>query len=111
MKHALFALSFCVGLASAPLASFAQSTQASAGVTRAQVRAELAQLEEAGYTPGADAYDYPDNLLAAEARVQAKRAQSAAAGAPRAVADLRRRGSANIDYPTRSRPLDPSRSI
>jgi len=85
MKHALFALSFCVGLASAPLASFAQSTQASAGVTRAQVRAELAQLEEAGYTPGADAYDYPDNLLAAEARVQAKRAQSAAAAAQPAL--------------------------
>jgi hypothetical protein len=51
----------------APLASFAQSSQP---VTRAQVRAELVQLEKAGYNPAgsADAY-YPNDIQAAEARV------------------------------------------
>ncbi|NPT42455.1 DUF4148 domain-containing protein [Paraburkholderia sp. 1N] len=54
----------------APLASFAQSSQP---VTRAQVRAELVQLEKAGYNPGrsADAY-YPNDIQAAEARVAAQ---------------------------------------
>ncbi|NPT61722.1 DUF4148 domain-containing protein [Paraburkholderia elongata] len=54
----------------APLASFAQSTQP---VTRAQIRAELIQLENAGYNPGrsADAY-YPNDIQAAEARVAAQ---------------------------------------
>jgi hypothetical protein len=54
----------------APLASFAQSNQP---LTRAQVRAELVQLEKAGYSPGAsaDAY-YPRDIQAAEARVAAQ---------------------------------------
>ncbi|HXZ07353.1 MAG TPA: DUF4148 domain-containing protein [Paraburkholderia sp.] len=54
----------------APVASFAQSN---APVTRAQVRAELAQLEKAGYNPAtANDVDYPDNIQAAEARVAAQ---------------------------------------
>jgi hypothetical protein len=41
-------------------------------VTRAEVRAELARLEAAGYSPGAgDDAHYPDQLQAAEARVAA----------------------------------------
>ena len=48
----------------APVASFAQSNQP---VTRAQVRAELVQLEKAGYNPVGDHTDYPSNLLAAQA--------------------------------------------
>jgi hypothetical protein len=52
-----------------PVASFAQSN---APVTRAQVRAELVQLEKAGWRPGAGADPhYPDDLLAAEAKVAA----------------------------------------
>ncbi|CAN7660075.1 DUF4148 domain-containing protein [Caballeronia sp. LjRoot34] len=52
---------------SAPAAAFAQSN---GPVTRAQVRAELVQLEKAGWTPaaGRDPH-YPADLLAAEARV------------------------------------------
>ena len=50
----------------APSFAFAQSN---APVTRAQVRAELIQLENAGYTPGGEQADYPQNLLAAEQRV------------------------------------------
>jgi hypothetical protein len=53
----------------APVASFAQSNQP---VTRAQVRAELIQLEKAGYHPGrADPY-YPADIQAAQARVAAQ---------------------------------------
>ena len=54
----------------APVATFAQSNQP---VTRAQVRAELVQLEKVGYNPArsADPY-YPADIQAAEARVAAQ---------------------------------------
>lgn len=53
-----------------PFASFAQ--QSSAPVTRAQVRAELVQLEKAGYNPAKrDNATYPADIQAAEARVAA----------------------------------------
>ncbi|MDN7720390.1 DUF4148 domain-containing protein [Burkholderia gladioli] len=64
-----------------PALSFAQGT---APITRAQVVAELAQLEQAGYDPAAgESVDYPAKLQAAEAKVaqqqaaQAQRAQAA----------------------------------
>ncbi|MCG5074295.1 DUF4148 domain-containing protein [Paraburkholderia tagetis] len=50
-----------------PALSFAQSSQQ--GLTRAQVRAELAQLEKAGYNPTGDRVNYPQNLQAAQTRV------------------------------------------
>ena len=53
----------------APIASFAQSNQP---VTRAEVRAQLVQLEKAGYNPNGDQIDYPANLQAAQARVDAQ---------------------------------------
>jgi hypothetical protein len=52
-----------------PVVSFAQSVEP---VTRAQVRAELVQLEKAGYNPAADYVNYPENIQAAEARVGAQ---------------------------------------
>jgi len=57
-----------------PALSFAQSQQQP--VTRAQVRAELAQLRAAGYDPS-DWMHYPENIQAAEARVAADRANTA----------------------------------
>ncbi len=53
----------------APLTSFAQSNSQ---ITRAQVRAELVQLEKAGYNParGEDP-NYPADIQAAEAKVAA----------------------------------------
>ncbi|WP_321938328.1 DUF4148 domain-containing protein [Paraburkholderia sp. J8-2] len=61
-----------------PVASFAQSN---APVTRAQVRAELIQLENAGYRPGdGDNAHYPDAIQAAEAKVAAQ--NGAVGGAP-----------------------------
>ena len=45
-------------------------------VTRAQVRAELVQLERAGYNPAGDETTYPVQIQAAEARVAAQQAAS-----------------------------------
>ncbi|RKF46689.1 DUF4148 domain-containing protein [Paraburkholderia fungorum] len=53
----------------APVASFAQSNQP---LTRADVRSQLVQLEKAGYNPIGDHVDYPANLQAAQARVDAQ---------------------------------------
>ncbi|SAL82936.1 membrane protein [Caballeronia arvi] len=64
----------------APVASFAQSNQP---VTRAQVRAEIVQLEKAGYNPGVISDSkYPADIQAAEARIAAQNgtAQSAFGG-------------------------------
>jgi hypothetical protein len=56
-------------LITAPLAAFAQSNQP---LTRAEVRADLVQVEKAGYNPN-DWIHYPDNIQAAEARVAAQK--------------------------------------
>nr|WP_249172927.1 DUF4148 domain-containing protein [Burkholderia vietnamiensis] len=56
----------------APALSFAQS--AKAPVTRAQVLQELYDLESVGYNPAlGDAGNYPDDLMAAQQRLAAKR--------------------------------------
>lgn len=62
----------------APVASFAQSHQE---VSRAQVRAELVQLEKAGYQAGRDDPYYPADIQAAEARVSAENGTTQAAQA------------------------------
>ena len=58
----------------APTFAFAQDN---GPVTRAQVRAELVQLEKAGYNPSTDRVDYPQNIQAAQARVNAENGSSA----------------------------------
>ena len=58
--------------------SFAQ--QSNAPVTRAQVRAELIQIEQAGYTPGRRDPNYPKDIQAAQARVAAAQAQTSSYG-------------------------------
>jgi len=76
MKSLIQAVAIAAVLA-APVASFAQSNQP---VTRAQVRAELVQLEKAGYSPahGRDPY-YPSDIQAAQARVTAEQGTAQAA--------------------------------
>ncbi|WP_144109587.1 DUF4148 domain-containing protein [Paraburkholderia sp. BCC1886] len=89
MKTLLQAVIVATAL-TAPLAAFAQSNQ---GVTRAEVRAQVVQLEHVGYRPNqGNATDYPNKLQAAEARVAAQNggtegyggvaAGSSASGAP-----------------------------
>jgi hypothetical protein len=55
-----------------PAMSFAQSQPASGPVTRAQVRNELVQLEKAGYRPNVKDLYYPNEIQAAQARVNAQ---------------------------------------
>jgi len=49
--------------------SFSVFAQSNAPVTRAQVKAQLVQLERAGYNPSANDPDYPQRLNAAQARL------------------------------------------
>jgi hypothetical protein len=51
---------------------FSLACQNDAPVTRAKVRQELIQLEEAGYNPSASTLHYPQEIQAAQARVAAK---------------------------------------
>ena len=77
MKFLIQTIVIAIAIA-APAAAFAQSNQP---VTRAQVRAELVQLEQAGYRPtaGTDP-DYPADIQAAEARVAAENAAASNSG-------------------------------
>ncbi|CAB3729913.1 DUF4148 domain-containing protein [Paraburkholderia rhynchosiae] len=52
-----------------PALSFAQSNQP---LTRADVRAQLVELQKAGYQPASDETQYPRNIQAAQARVNAQ---------------------------------------
>lgn len=79
----------------APVISFAQANSA---VTREQVRADLVQLEQAGYHVGdGDNTNYPADIQAAEARIAAQNGGSSyggvvsgtsASGAPAPVTGL-----------------------
>jgi len=68
MNIRLFIVSVAAAV-SLPAAAHAQTDGAS--VTREKLHEELVQLERAGYQPGRDDPHYPDNLLAAEARIRA----------------------------------------
>jgi hypothetical protein len=56
----------------APVLSFAQST---APLTRAEVRADLVRVEQAGYTPSSNDINYPADIQAAEAKIAAQNDQ------------------------------------
>lgn len=71
-----------------PAVSFAQSEQAP--ITRAEVRADLIRLEQAGYRPGGgENAHYPQDIQAAEAKVQAENAaaSTAAQSTPQATSN------------------------
>ncbi|MCG5074209.1 DUF4148 domain-containing protein [Paraburkholderia tagetis] len=72
--NSLIKAAVVAAIVAVPALSFAQSQQQP--VTRAQVRAELAQLRAAGYDPS-DWMHYPENIQAAEARVAADKANTA----------------------------------
>jgi opacity protein-like surface antigen len=75
MKSLVTAVAVLVVLA-APAASFAQSEQP---LTRAEVQAQLKQIEQAGYQPGKSTdSSYPADIQAAEARVAAQNATAQA---------------------------------
>lgn len=65
MKSLIFAAA-TVSAFAMPLTASSQTDEM---VTRAQVQAELRQLEQAGYRPAGEDANYPVNVQAAEARV------------------------------------------
>ncbi|KVC42426.1 DUF4148 domain-containing protein [Burkholderia diffusa] len=67
MKSFIHAVAAAAAL-SASLGAFAQANS-SDQLTRAQVRAELVQLEQAGYKPEVSDAHYPNALQTAQARV------------------------------------------
>jgi hypothetical protein len=106
MKSLIKAVAIAAVLA-APVVSFAQSNQP---VTRAEVRAQLIQLEKAGYNP-ATAVDstYPADIQAAEARVQAQNGAVAQAR----VADTGYGASTNGSSQSgaAAKPLNPAQDV
>jgi hypothetical protein len=74
-----------------PALSFAQSNQP---LTRAEVRAQLVELEKAGYNPAGDQATYPQAIQAAEARVSAQNNVAASSYGP-ATSGTSAAGSSN----------------
>lgn len=80
--------------AAVPAVSFAQDHT----ITRAEVRAELVQLQQAGYNAASDNNQYPTNLQAALSRIAANQqggnaayggsANASQAGAPAAASPM-----------------------
>jgi hypothetical protein len=77
MKALIYAALVASALA-APAVSFAQET--TAPLTRAEVRADLVQVEQAGYRPSTKDLYYPADIQAAEARIHAQDVSSTAVG-------------------------------
>ena len=81
----LTVLALLAGTFAMPALSFAQPT---AGLTRAQVYAELVRIEQAGYRPVAgEEANYPQDIQAAEARIAAQDASRLASNAMGGVSD------------------------
>ncbi|WP_345816616.1 DUF4148 domain-containing protein [Paraburkholderia sp. PREW-6R] len=80
MKNALVCFVLAAGAFAAPALSFAQSN---APLTRAEVRADLIRVEQAGYSPSVgDDANYPADIQAAEAKVATQNTTQAYGGMP-----------------------------
>jgi hypothetical protein len=95
MKSLIQAVVVAAALA-APVAVFAQSNQP---VTRAQVRAELVQLEQTGWRPGdGDHTTYPAQIQAAEAKVAAENGNTGVGGVANGSSDMGRPAVSKADW-------------
>jgi Domain of unknown function (DUF4148) len=103
MKKALVCLSLAAVALTAPVLSFAQSN---GPLTRAEVRADLVRVEQAGYNPslGNDIH-YPADIQAAEAKVAAQDHQQNATQAYGGVAENAPRRPALRSTWRRARPV------
>ncbi|KMZ12827.1 hypothetical protein BHUM_00090c [Candidatus Burkholderia humilis] len=63
-----------IALSAAPLAAFAQSE----GLTCTQVKQDLQRMEQAGYNPSERDVFYPNDIQAAEAKINAQNAYGGA---------------------------------
>lgn len=81
---------------SVPVAAFAQSNHP---ITRAQVRAELIELEQAGYHPGnGEDATYPAGIQAAQAKVAARHNATGFGGVAAGSSDAGRPGVSKSDW-------------
>ena len=74
MKNIFACIALAAGTLTAPVLSYAQTNDP---VTRAEVRADLVRVEQAGYNPslGNDIH-YPEDIQAAEAKIAAADTQA-----------------------------------
>jgi len=73
MKKIVLFLAIATGALAAPALSFAQTN---GPITRAEVRADLVRVEQAGYNPSvANDINYPADIQAAEAKIAAQDGQ------------------------------------
>ncbi len=77
MKSSIYAV-LVVSILATPIVTFAQQNEP---ITRDQVRAELVQLQQAGYNANAGDTAYPSNVQEAQARVAAQNQVQAQAAA------------------------------
>jgi hypothetical protein len=71
MIKSLIPAVFLASVLAVPTFASAQDNSGNTGPTRAEVKAQLSQLEQAGYTPSNRGTDYPNDILAAQHRVDA----------------------------------------
>jgi hypothetical protein len=69
MKNATLSAVILAAALSVPVLASAQST---APVTRAEVKAQLIQLEKVGYEPAVNDVNYPSNIQAAQREVNSQ---------------------------------------
>ncbi|WP_233858289.1 DUF4148 domain-containing protein [Paraburkholderia sp. HD33-4] len=75
-------IAMAIAVMSALAVPVAALSQTDATPTRAQIRAELQQLEQAGYDPGkGEVPNYPADIQAAQARVSSQNGTTAYGGA------------------------------
>ncbi|WP_376698097.1 DUF4148 domain-containing protein [Burkholderia cepacia] len=73
MKFAIGTIILAMGIA--PM--FASAGQSSGALTRAEVRAQLVQIEQAGYNPARKDIHYPRSIQQAEARIRSSESRHA----------------------------------
>ena len=98
-RHLALAIAAAIAF---PVAGFAQ--QSSSTVTRAQVRAELVQLESVGYRPSRNDPHYPADIQAAEAAVASQKGAESNVGS--GVGGVRSGSSASGNRVTANAPFD-----
>ena len=69
-----------------------------AGLTRAQVRAELVQVEKAGYRVDSGHTSYPAEIQVAEAKVSAQNGATGVGGVADGSSDAGHRGISKFDW-------------
>jgi len=99
----LICLTLAVSALASPALTFAQTI--SGQLTRAQVRADIVRVEQAGYRPGSGDNDYPVEIQAAEAKIAEADGENISIGENRAPVQFR---GAELRIFPRQSPLDMS---